>query len=149
MHISPISLWESSVPGLSSASPPLTPTLKPFLLQDAKSPVIIVLPGGGYHIKAPHEADPVARWLNRIGISAFVLDYRVFPYRHPYPMLDGLRAVKVVRAHANDFNIIRDKIGVLGFSAGGHLAATISTHWDDGNLDSNDPIETVSSRRVW
>jgi acetyl esterase/lipase len=147
MQNSPISLWDSGVPGLSSASPHFNPTLKPFLLdQDSKSPVMIVIPGGGYHIKAPHEADPVARWLNAIGISAFVLDYRVFPYRHPYPMLDGLRAVRVVRAHASDFNINRDRIGVLGFSAGGHLAATISTHWDVGNMDSHDPIETVSSR---
>ena len=142
-----IPLWESEIPGYASAQPALSPSLKPFLFP-GKQPraAVIVFPGGGYLTKAPHEAEPVAVWLNEIGLTAFVLDYRVYPYRHPYPMLDGLRAVRLVRAQASAYNLDADRIGILGFSAGGHLASTVGTHYTLGDPLSSDPVERVSSR---
>jgi acetyl esterase/lipase len=82
-----------------------------------------VLPGGGYAGQAPHESEPVARWLNGLGIAAFVLDYRVAPERHPAPLLDAKQAMRFIRS---SFAVDPGRIGVLGFSAGGHLAATLS-----------------------
>jgi acetyl esterase/lipase len=107
---------------------------------------VIVFPGGGYCNLAPHEAEPIARWLNEAGFSAFVLRYRVHPYQHPIPWNDASRAVRMVRARAAEWKVRPNKIAVLGFSAGGHLAATISTHNDLGRSSSNDPVEQVSSR---
>ena len=108
----------------------------------------IVAPGGGYRILASdHEGLQVARWLNRRGITAFVLRYRVAPkYHSSISLLDGLRAVRWVRFHSKDFEIDADRIGLLGFSAGGHLTVAVGTGWDDGDKQSNDPIEEVSSR---
>jgi acetyl esterase/lipase len=142
-----IPLWEDSVPGFDTASPTHCPTLKPYLLPEpGLCAAVIVFPGGGYNIKAPHEADPIAVWLNSVGLSAFVLDYRVSPYRHPYPMLDGLRARRLVRSHAGSLNIRPDQIAILGFSAGGHLASTVSTHWDTGNPQAEDAVDRFSAR---
>ena len=147
MKTSPIPLWESDVPGYETVSSPHLPVLVPYLLQDQKShSCVIIFPGGGYQTKAPHEAGPVAQWLNRIGLSAFVLDYRVHPYHHPYPMLDGQRAVKLVRSKASTFNIKPDQIGILGFSAGGHLASTVATHLDNLEIHAYDSIDSDSSR---
>jgi acetyl esterase/lipase len=106
----------------------------------------VLLPGGGYNHLAAHEGEPIARWLNTLGIAAFVLNYRVKPYGHPYPWLDASRAVRTVRARAGEWGIRPDKIGILGFSAGGHLAATMSTRHDAGNPGAEDPIERASSR---
>ncbi|RSL33867.1 alpha/beta hydrolase [Salibacterium salarium] len=110
------------------------------------TPAVIVCPGGGYTHRAEHEGEPVAEWLNFIGISAFVLHYRVHPYKHPAPLTDLQRAIRYVRGHAKEWNIDRERIGVLGFSAGGHLAATAGTHFDDGNMKATDLIERESSR---
>jgi acetyl esterase/lipase len=108
---------------------------------------VLVCPGGGYVNLAPHESEPVAIWLNSIGINAGVLRYRRAPkYRHPAPLFDVTRAIRTVRANAATWDIDPHKIGVLGFSAGGHLAATISTHFDDGNPTSPDPVERAGSR---
>ena len=147
MSYSPIQLWDENVPGLNTANPRHVPKIKPYLLPgDRAKSSVIVFPGGGYHGKAPHEGEPIALWLNKIGLSAFVLDYRVHPYQHPYPKLDGQRAVRLVRSKANEFNINPDQIGILGFSAGGHLASTIATQFDEGNPNSVDKIEQESSR---
>lgn len=142
-----IPIWEHNVPGYESAVPGHLPVLEPYLLEDGQShPAVIVFPGGGYQMKAAHEAEPVATWLNSIGLSAFVLDYRVFPYRHPYPMIDGQRAVKFVRANADNLRVKPDQIGVLGFSAGGHLASTIGTHITYGSPSNEDRVDDFSSR---
>jgi acetyl esterase/lipase len=90
----------------------------------------VVLPGGGYQVKAAHEAVPIAQWLNSLGIAAFVLDYRVAPYRHPIPLLDARRAIQLVRCRAGELSIDPARIGILGFSAGGHLAASAGTHFE-------------------
>ncbi len=85
---------------------------------------MVVCPGGGYAGHAEHEAEPVARWLNRHGVSAFVLRYRVAPNRHPAPLQDVQRAMRWVRAGARRWALDPERIGVMGFSAGGHLAAS-------------------------
>lgn len=122
------------------------PSLTPYLLEDSGNPVMIVCPGGGYGRRAEHEGEPVARWLNRIGVSAIVLNYRVAPYRHPIPMNDALRAIRLVRQRAVEWGIDTSRVGILGFSAGGHLASTAGTHYDQGNPFSEDQVERESSR---
>jgi len=107
---------------------------------------VIVCPGGGYHVHAAHEAEPMARWLNRAGLPAFVLRYRLSPHRHPAPLEDAARAVRLVRSRAAGFGVRPDRIAVLGFSAGGHLATTLATHFDRGRPDAADPVERCASR---
>lgn len=111
------------------------------------TPAMLVAPGGGYVIRAElHEGIEVAHWLNDLGISAFVLNYRVSPYRHPAPLHDAARCVRFLRANAKRFAIDPGRIGLMGFSAGGHLAATLGTHCDAGDPAAEDPIERESSR---
>lgn len=143
-----IQFWGDNIPGYdSNINDPKAPFLEPYLLDNGKeNSVVIVFPGGGYVKRAVHEGKPVALWLNSIGISSFVLHYRVAPYRYPYPLLDAKRAIKFVRFNSHKFNINPNRIGVLGFSAGGHLACMTATLFDyrDENLD--DPVEKVSSK---
>jgi len=109
---------------------------------------IVVCPGGGYWLHATdHEGQQVAKWLNRIGVSAFVLHYRLGKqHPHPAPLQDAQRALRHVRAHATELGVAPDRIGIMGFSAGGHLASTAATHFDAGDPASADPVERVSSR---
>ena len=109
---------------------------------------VIVCPGGGYtHLAYDKEGTRIAEWLNLRGITAFVLTYRLAPrYRYPAPILDGYRAMRWVRSHAQAFAIAPDRIGMWGFSAGGHLVGIVGTHFDEGNLQAADPIERVSDR---
>jgi acetyl esterase/lipase len=108
---------------------------------------MMVCPGGGYEMLAHHEGQPVAEWLNGLGLSSFVLKYRVAPrYHHPAPLEDAARAIRWVRSHAKQFGIDSHRIGILGFSAGGHLASSAGTHYDGGDPASADPVERVSSR---
>jgi len=139
-------LWEQDIPGLESVEEEFIPYMTPYLVKnDTPNGAVLVLPGGGYWRRSDHEGDPVALWLNSIGLSAFVVHYRVAPYRHPYPLLDAQRAIRLVRHHAREWNIDPDRIGILGFSAGGHLAANASTHSDEGNPEAQDSIERQSS----
>lgn len=123
-------IWHGLPPGYEPCYLQPLPTLVPYLVS-SKSPtgLVIVLPGGGYTGKADYEGAPIAEWLNRNGISAAVLDYRVTPYHHPLPLLDVRRAIQFTRSHAKEWNIDSQHIGLLGFSAGGHLAATCGTHF--------------------
>ncbi|MDX9980187.1 MAG: alpha/beta hydrolase [Lentisphaeria bacterium] len=90
---------------------------------------IVILPGGGYSIVAiEHEGFDVARWLNGIGVSAFVVKYRLSPYRHPIPLLDAQQAMRIARSRAAEWGVDPERIGVMGFSAGGHLASNVLTH---------------------
>ena len=142
-----IKLWEANPPGFQSEFNQPEPNVEPYLIQrDSPVPAMVICPGGGYYGKAPHEGEPVARWMNQIGCSAFVLDYRVFPYHHPVPLCDAQRAIRYVRYHAKDWNINPEKIGILGFSAGGHLASTAGTHFDQGDPLNQDCIERISSK---
>lgn len=127
---SALPLWPGTPPGfIPGAGAP--PTLAPYLAGGpGPAPAVVVLPGGGYGMKAAHEAIPVAQWLNSLGISAFVVDYRVAPYRHPIPLLDARRAIQLVRSKASEWSIDPQRVGILGFSAGGHLASTTGTHFE-------------------
>jgi acetyl esterase/lipase len=103
-------------------------TITPFPARhDGLNPAIVVLPGGGYEHLAGHEGAPVARWLNTLGIAAFVLRYRIAPNRHPLPLLDAARAVRWVRHHSAAYDVDPTRVGVLGFSAGGHLTGLLAT----------------------
>jgi acetyl esterase/lipase len=142
-----IHLWQTDIPHFRADFSADIPAIEPYLLPgDAPRPVVIVLPGGGYNHRAAHEGEPIARWLNEIGLSAFVLTYRVAPYRHPVPLLDVQRAIRTVRCRASEFGVDAQRIGVLGFSAGGHLTSTAGTHFDAGDPTAADPVERVSSR---
>ena len=113
---------------------------------------VVICPGGGYHILAyDWEGSDIARWLNSKGISAFVLKYRLPGSSNNItprlsPLMDAQRALRMVRAHAEQWNLDPERIGIMGFSAGGHLASTLSTHFDSGDPDSEDPIERQSCR---
>jgi acetyl esterase/lipase len=145
----PIILWPDGAPGAVGKEPADVPTLTvyPAPKEKATGAAVIVCPGGGYSHLADHEGGPVAEWLNTLGITAFVLKYRVGPrYHHPAPLLDAARAIRTVRARAAEWQLDPNRIGILGFSAGGHLASTIGTHFDGGKVDDAEPIERVSSR---
>ena len=122
------------------------PALYPYLLKGKSAGAVIICPGGAYVRKAAHEAEPVALRFNELGYHAFVLDYRVNPYLYPCCLLDVQRAVRMVRFHGANWGVKTDKIAVLGFSAGGHLATTTLTHFDYGDADSADPVQRVSCR---
>ena len=143
-----IKLWPAGAPGSLGSAPEDIPTLTPFIpTQKVNGSAVIVCPGGGYTHLADHEGKPVAEWLNSLGITAFVLKYRIGPkYHHPAPLLDAARAVRLVRSRAAEWKLDPKKIGVLGFSAGGHVASTIGTHFDAGQPDAPDSIDRLSSR---
>ncbi len=119
---------------------------------NATGEAVIICPGGGYWVLAYYwEGRDIAKALNTKGIAAIVLKYRLptsknYVVRHKSPLLDAQRAMRMVRYHAKDWNIKPNKIGIMGFSAGGHLASTLSTHYDKGNLRAKDSIEQQSSR---
>jgi len=143
-----IKLWPNGAPGALGSAPDDIPTLTPFIPKDkVNGSAVIVCPGGGYQHLADHEGRPVAEWLNSIGITAFVLKYRIGPkYHHPAPLQDAARAVRLVRARASEWKIDPKRIAVLGFSAGGHVASSIGTHFDSGQPGAADVIDRVSSR---
>ncbi len=143
-------LWEGTAPGALGDADEDRPTLTLYAASEghAPGPAVIVIPGGSYEwLATNHEGRQIANWLNAMGITAFVLKYRLGPkYHHPVELEDAQRAIRMVRGHANEFGVLRDKIGVMGFSAGGHLASTAETHFDAGNAGAADAIDRVSSR---
>lgn len=146
----PLRLWPGAAPGALGAAEKDTPTLTPFWpgAGQGSGAAFIVCPGGGYSHLAPHEGEPFARWLNAQGIAAFVLKYRLNPdgYHVPLILQDAARAVRLVRAHAGDWSLDPQRIGMIGSSAGGHLTATLITQFDAGKADAADAIERTSSR---
>jgi len=143
-------LWPDGAPGAAGTEDADKPslTLYPVSAPIATHTGVIVCPGGGYGALAKdHEGDQIARWLNSLGIPAFMMQYRIAPrYHYPAPVLDAQRAIRFVRAHAADYHIAPDRIGIWGFSAGGHLASTTGTHFDAGDPQAADPIDRISSR---
>jgi len=143
-------LWDMEVPGAKGSQDEDVPSLFVYLPESGKScgTGIIICPGGAYTVLAiDHEGQQVARWLNRMGIAAFVLKYRLGPkYQHPIMLLDAQRAVRMVRAKASQWGIATNRIGVMGFSAGGHLASTVGTHFDYGKTNSEDSVDHYSCR---
>jgi acetyl esterase/lipase len=126
--------------------PKLTIHLPPA--DKANGTAVVVCPGGGYGgLAMDHEGKQIAAWLTARGVAAFVLQYRLGPrYRHPAPLQDAQRALRTVRARAQEWGVKPDRIGIWGFSAGGHLASTAGTHFDDGKADAEDPVERAGCR---
>ncbi|MCG6155158.1 alpha/beta hydrolase [Rubinisphaera margarita] len=144
-----VELWPDGAPAAKGDEPADRPTVtvyQPSVRFDKKC-AVIVCPGGGYGGHAMgHEGAEIAGWLNSNRVTAFVLKYRLAPYQHPVPMHDVQRAIRHVRANAKEYGIDPNKVGVLGFSAGGHLASTAVTHFDEGNSEASDPVDQQSCR---
>jgi acetyl esterase/lipase len=144
-----LTLWPDGAPLASGTDSGDVPKLYyyPAASGAAVHSAVIVLPGGGYtHVVMEKEGAVAAKWLAANGVDAFVLQYRLSPaYRYPAPMLDGQRAVRYVRAHAAEYGIQPGKVGVWGFSAGGHLAGYLATQPEPANPSSVDPVERVSA----
>jgi acetyl esterase/lipase len=149
-----IPLWTGSAPGALGDTEVDKPLLYAFMPQKrSTSAAILVIPGGGYaHVAIGHEGFQIAQWLNAQGMPAFVLDYRVAPYHYPVEIDDGRRAMRLIRAHASEYGIDPKRLGVWGFSAGGHLASSLGTHCSMDEPAANDastagdPIDRLSCR---
>lgn len=145
----PMLLWPEGAPGALGVADEDKPTITAYL--PAANPTrtaVVIAPGGGYqHLSMVREGSDVAAWLNARGVAAFVLKYRLGPkYHNPIELGDAQRAIRMVRAHAAEYGVAADHIGMWGFSAGGHLTATAGTHFDAGNAAAADVIERESSR---
>ena len=143
-----IFLWDRAPGALGDAEsdrPSITVYRAP---RQAVNTAVVIAPGGGYtNLATEHEGRQFAYWFNAMGVTAFVLRYRLGPqYHHPIEIGDAQRAIRTVRARAAEWHIAADRIGIMGFSAGGHLASSASTHFDGGKPDAADPIDRVSSR---
>lgn len=144
-------LWPQGAPQAHGTAETDVPALlaRPAPRNMANGCAVVVCPGGGYGgLAMDHEGHQIAAWLNARGISAFILRYRLgtHGYHHPVQRGDVLRAIRTVRAQAAEQGIDAARIGVWGFSAGGHLASTAATHFDAGQPEAVDPIDRVSSR---
>jgi acetyl esterase/lipase len=146
----PVMLWPEGAPGALGTNDWDVPTLTPYLTdpKTATGAAMVICPGGGYGHLAGHEGKDYALWLNEHGVSGFVLKYRLgtHGYRHPRMLEDAARAVRLTRSRAKEWRIDPKRVGIMGSSAGGHLAATLLTHFDAGKADAADPIERESCR---
>ncbi len=145
-----IPLWkEHESAGTGNAEHDFEPYIQTYLL-DRKGKenrgAVIVLPGGGYSHRADHEGEPIALKFNELGFHAFVVQYRVAPYRYPAPQRDAFRAIRMVRCRASVWGVNPNQIAILGFSAGGHLAASTATLYRDINADAKDDIDNFPQR---
>jgi acetyl esterase/lipase len=145
-----IPLWPGEAPGSLGSAEEDTPAITAYLPapQLATGTGVVVFPGGGYtHLSMEKEGTEVARWLNGLGVAAFVVRYRLGPrYHYPVMLEDARRAVRLVRARAPASGIDPNRIGVIGFSAGGHMASLAGTHFDRGRAADADSVERQSSR---
>jgi acetyl esterase/lipase len=145
-----IPLWPNGAPGAVGHDEADKPSLTMYMpsADKANGTAVVICPGGGYGFLAmDHEGRQVAEWFNKHGVTAFVLKYRIAPrYHHPAPLEDAQRALRLVRARAGEWKVDPHRIGIMGFSAGGHLASTAGTHFDSGKADAEDPIDRVSCR---
>lgn len=147
-----IPLWPKGAPlanGTISTGTAATdkPTITPFIASKPNGAAVVVFPGGAYvGLAFDKEGTLVAQWLQGQGISGFAVRYRYSPYHHPVEMWDAQRAIRWVRANAAKYGIDTARVGVLGFSAGGHLASTVSTHYDNGNPNAADTVDRHGCR---
>lgn len=123
---------------------PRKPTITHYPAESKSA--VIIFPGGGYTMRAAHEGEGYAKWFRSIGITSFVVDYRVAPYKHPAQISDAMRAVKYVRHSADKYGIDKNKIAVMGSSAGGHLAGSVSVHYDKDMYKHTDDIDKENCR---
>lgn len=145
-----IILWPDGAPGALGTEEADIPTLTVYRPADEKhnGSALLVCPGGGYrHLAVDHEGRQIAEWANRMGTTAFVLRYRLGPrYRHPAPLDDASQAMRWIRHQAETWRIDPRRVAVIGFSAGGHLASTLSTHYEPGDPAADDPLRRQSTR---
>ena len=145
-----VPLWPEGAPGALGKEDKDIPAVTPYLPEPDKATgaALVVFPGGGYGGLAQHEGNDYALWFNQHGITAFVVKYRLGSngYRHPALLHDAARALRLVRARAGEWKIDPKRVGIIGSSAGGHLASTLLTHFDAGKPDDADIIERQSSR---
>jgi acetyl esterase/lipase len=144
-----IPLWPNGAPGARGSAPTDIPTITPYLSTTPDATAVIVLPGGGYSfLSMTNEGSNFAQFLNQHGVTAFVLKYRLGQngYHHPIELEDVSRAIRMVRARAEEWKIDPKRVGVMGSSAGGHLASAVMTHFDAGNPSASDPIDKQSCR---
>ena len=142
-------LWPNGAPNAKGEQPADKPEITIHLAppEKANGAAIVICPGGGYGaLMMSYEGHDIATWLNDNGVAGIVLKYRIAPYHHPCPLLDAQRALRTVRAHATELKIDPKRIGIMGFSAGGHVAATLGTHFDAGDPKAADPIDRVNCR---
>src|SRR5215831_13285935 len=143
-------LWFGAAPGALGTAETDVPAITVYLPRTMapNTPAVIVCPGGGYvNLAMNHEGRQVASYLNSLGMAAFVLRYRLGPrYHYPVELQDAQRAIRMVRAHAAEWRIVLERIGMMGFSAGGHLGVLASTHFDTGIMSSADVIDHAGSR---
>ncbi len=144
-------LWPDGAPDAKGDRPADKPTLTIFLPDKSKAngAAVIICPGGAYgHLAVDHEGKQIAEWLNSLGVAGFMLEYRHRGggYGHPAPLQDAQRAIRTVRANAEKWNVNPQRIGIMGFSAGGHLASTAGTHFDKGDPEATDTIDRASCR---
>jgi acetyl esterase/lipase len=145
-----VPLWPEGAPGALGNEPKDVPTLTVRKVESSNSTgALIICPGGGYGgLAMDHEGKQIVQWANSMGLTAVLCDYRHRGkgYGHPAPSQDALRAVRLVRAKASEWNIDPSKIGIMGFSAGGHLVSTVITQFDPGSKESTDAVARESSR---
>ena len=134
-----IMLWQTEAPYTAYSTEQAQPSLEAFPVPGSRG-AMVICPGGGYNHKASHEGAPIAKLLQAAGISAYVLDYRVKPCHREAPLSDAKRAIRLLK------HMGYQKVGILGFSAGGHLCCSAATLYDTGNPESEDPVERLSSR---
>jgi len=146
-------LWPDGAPGAKGDQEGDKPTLTIYLppKEKAAGTGVVICPGGGYGFLAmDHEGHQVAQWLNSLGVAGFILKYRHrnsgAGYGHPAPLQDAQRAIRMVRSRAKEWNVDPNRVGIIGFSAGGHLTTTAGTHFDKGVSNAKDPIERFSCR---
>jgi acetyl esterase/lipase len=146
----PMLLWPNGAPGAMGNADADKPAIRMYEPEAAKrtGTSIVVCPGGGYGgLAIDHEGQQIGEFLRSHGVTAFVLKYRLGPkYHHPTQLNDVSRAIRLVRANAAQWKLATNRVGVMGFSAGGHLASTVSTHFDAGDPKAADPVDQQSSR---
>lgn len=146
----PVPLYADGAPDEKGEGEAHNPTLRVYLPDNdlANGAAVVICPGGGYRgLAIDHEGQQLARFFNKFGVAAFVLRYRLSPdYKHPTPLNDAQRAMQFVRANADEYGVAKSRVGIMGFSAGGHLASSLATHWHRGKTDSADAIEHESCR---
>ena len=139
-------LWEEGKMPFANAEANQTPVIKTFLVEGENRPAVVLFPGGAYHHMSVRESQQIPKVLNNLGVSVFLVEYRVTPYTADAIMADGFRAVRHVRANAEQYKINPEKSGVMGLSAGGHLAAAVSTTFMDAVAHIGDAVDKVSAR---
>ena len=146
-------LWPDGAPGVKGNAEGDKPTLTIYLppKEKATGAAVVICPGGGYgHLAMDHEGHQIGQWLNSFGVAGFIVAYRHSRsgagYRHPAPIQDAQRAIKTVRSRAKEWGVNPGRIGILGFSAGGHLASTAATHFDESFNEARDRIDRASAR---